>query len=138
MSQVIIYQDGGYLCIVHPAPGVTIERALQDIDQAFEARIVDAASLPQDRYFRRAWKIGAQGVEVDIPTAKEVQRDLWRKRRGPKLAELDTEVLKSIERGDTKKRNELSAKKQALRDVTATELPDDLEGIRNAVPEILL
>jgi hypothetical protein len=138
MSQVIIYQDGGDLCVVHPAPGVSIERALQDIDPAFEARIIDASSLPQDRYFRRAWKLGADGVEVDIPTAKEVQRDVWRKRRAPKLAELDTEVLKSIERGDAKKRNELSAKKQALRDVTATDLPDDLEGIRNAFPEILL
>lgn len=138
MSKVIIYQDGEDLCVVHPAPGVSIERALQDIDPTVDARVVDADSIPSDRHFRRAWKLGADGVEVDIEAAKNVQRDVWRKLRGPRLNALDTEVLKAVEKGDAKKRNELSARKQALRDVTETELPDDLEAIRVTIPEILL
>jgi hypothetical protein len=47
-------------------------------------------------------------------------------------------VIRAVERGDAKRRTELSAIKQSLRDVTEIELPDDLESIRNTIPEILL
>ena len=138
MPKVIIYQDGADLCIVHPAPGVAIQRALQDIPEGIDAIVADADALPSDRYFREAWKVNGESIEIDIEGAKEVQRNAWRRMRGPMLTKLDMEVMKSVERGDAKRRRELSEQKQALRDVTQTELPDDLEAIRNTIPEILL
>lgn len=138
MPKVIIYQDGADLCIVHPAPGVSIQRALQDIPEGIDAIVADADAIPSDRYFRDAWKVTDESIEIDIEGAKEVQRNVWRRMRGPLLTKLDLEVMKSVERGDAKRRRELSEQKQALRDVTETELPDDLEAIRNTIPEILL
>jgi hypothetical protein len=137
MSKVIIYQNGTDICVIHPAPGVTIERAMQDVPEGVEAQVVDAEKLPSDRYFRRAWKLGTSGVEVDVQAAKEVQRDVWRHMRKPKLEALDLEVMQAVEKGNTAKRRETADKKQELRDVTAIELPDDLESIRNTIPEIL-
>jgi len=138
MSKVIIYQDGADLCVVHPAPGVDIDRVMQTIPEGVEAQVVDADSIPSDRYFREAWSVRDGRVEIDIEGAKDVQRNVWRRMRGPMLTKLDMEVMKSVERGDAKRRRELSDQKQALRDVTETELPDDLDAIRNTIPEILL
>jgi hypothetical protein len=139
MPKIIIYRSGTNLCVVHPAPGVKIERAMQDVPEGVEAQVVDSETLPSDRYFRQAWEFDAvAGVKVNVEKAKEVQRDVWRKLRAPRLAELDTQVIRAVERGDAKRRTELSAIKQSLRDVTEIELPDDLESIRNTIPEILL
>lgn len=138
MPQVIIYQDGADLCVVHPAPGVTIQRALQDIPEGIDAIVADADALPSDRYFREAWKVNGESIEIDIEGAKEVQRNVWRRMRKPKLEALDLEVMQAVEKGQTAKRREAADKKQDLRDVTETELPDDLEAIRNTIPEILL
>jgi hypothetical protein len=45
--------------------------------------------------------------------------------------------MRAVESGNTELQQEIAAKKQALRDVTKTELPDTLEGIKNTWPEIL-
>lgn len=138
MKKVIIYQTDSGLAVIHPSDGVAVEDCIKDMPEGVAHQIIDADKLPADRYFRRAWKMGAEGVELDKESAKEVQRDVWRRMRAPKLAALDTEVIKAIERGDAKKRTALADQKQALRDVTAIDLPDDIEAIRNTIPEILL
>jgi len=45
--------------------------------------------------------------------------------------------MKAVEANDEVKKTEIIASKQALRDVTLTELPDDLEGIKAVWPDIL-
>ena len=140
MKTVITYElpDGGVAVIYPASDDLTIEEiAAKDVPPGVSFSVVEAESLP-DRYFRAAWKSNNTGVTVDVEKAKEVQRNVWRKLRAPRLAQLDTQVIRTVERSDARRRNELAAMKQALRDVTTIELPDDLESIRNTIPEILL
>lgn len=139
MKQVIIYQTEDGVAVVHPSGRIPIEEvAAKDVPEGVSFTIIDADSLP-DRYFREAWRFdGPTGVKVNMNAAKDVQRNRWRRLRAPKLAALDVDFMQALEETGTAKKNEIKAKKQALRDVTLTELPDDLEAIKNTIPEILL
>ena len=64
-------------------------------------------------------------IVINLQKAKEIKKDMVRAERAPILAQLDVEFLKAVEMGDTAKIQEISAKKQALRDVTTD--PDILE-----------
>ena len=76
--------------------------------------------IPGDRYFRGAWSMNGGGkVEVDMPRARDIQRDKMRRARAPKLAALDTDYKRADELGDTAAKADIAARKQALRDVTA-------------------
>lgn len=76
-------------------------------------------------------------VTVDINAAKEIWKDKFRLARKPILEKLDIEFIRALEAGDTQKQQEIAAKKQALRDITNTPLPNDLEGIKNIWPDVL-
>jgi len=141
MSKVITYStpDGG-VAVVYPATdSLTLEEiADKDLPAGVSRAFVEASELP-DRYFRNAWEYdGPKGAKINIEKAKEVQRNHWRKLREPKLAELDIEVMKAVEGGNTAKRKEVADRKQALRDVTDQPLPDDPAAIKATIPEILL
>ena len=140
MSKVIIYQEAdGTACVVHPAPGYAIEDVIgKSVPQGSSYQIIEVSKLPKDRYFRSAWRVGQATIDIDIEGAKDVQRNVWRKLRAPKLAALDVEFMQALEDASPTRRNTIKAKKQALRDVTETPLPDDLDGIRNTIPSILL
>lgn len=131
--------DTGNLAIVHVIPGFDLDQvAASVIPDGVPYVAMPASQLPEDRYFREAWRFDhTTGCTIDVEAAKEIQRNEWRKLRAPILEALDVEVLKAVERGDAKRRRELSERKQALRDVTDIDLPDDLELIRNTIPDIL-
>jgi len=140
MQIIITYQteDGG-VAVVRPAPGVSLETVIErDIPAGVQTKTIKESDLP-DRHFRAAWEFDrSSGVKVSVEKAKECQRNLWRKLRAPKLAALDLEFMQAVEDSSPSRRNTIKAQKQALRDVTTTELPDDLEAIKNTVPQILL
>ncbi len=77
------------------------------------------------------------GVEINIGKVKEIWLTHYRTARTPLLAKLDIDFMKAIESGNTVLQAEIAAKKQALRDVTLTQLPDTLEEIKSTWPEIL-
>lgn len=138
-TKVYTYPHGDKVAIVIPAPGFTIEDAINHPDvPSNSGLVVDAEDLP-DRYFRDAWEFDpAKGAKINIEKAKEVQRNLWRKMREPKLAALDIEFMQAVEEASPAKRNTIRDKKIALRDVTLTELTDDPEAIKNTIPKILI
>lgn len=74
---------------------------------------------------------------MNTEEAKKLQMYYFRKARKGLLKDLDVDFLRAIELEDTSLQKEIAAKKQALRDVTKTELPNTLEGIKNTWPEIL-
>jgi hypothetical protein len=74
---------------------------------------------------------------TDVESAKEFQRNKWRQARIPLLAALDIEWIRAMETGETNKIAQIVAKKQELRDITNTLLPDDIEGILNTWPSAL-
>lgn len=76
-------------------------------------------------------------ISYDFLKAKEIWKNKWREVRTPILEQLDIEFIKALETSNVQKIQEVVLKKQQLRDVTNTSLPDDLEGIKNTWPEIL-
>ena len=57
-------------------------------------------------------------IGVNIPKAKELQKERFRQVRKPLLESLDIDYQRADEAGDASKKTEVATKKQALRDVT--------------------
>ena len=57
-------------------------------------------------------------IGVNIPKAKELQKERFRQVRKPLLEALDIDYQRADEAGDASKKTEVATKKQALRDVT--------------------
>lgn len=73
-------------------------------------------------------------ITINLDKAKDIQKNKWRTARKPLLEKLDTEFMKAVETGDIVKQQQIAAKKQALRDVTTTDLssvttPDQLKTV---------
>ena len=77
-------------------------------------------------------------IIVNPNKAKAIWKDKWREVRKPLLASLDIEFMKAVEAADTEKQAEIALKKQALRDVTQTEIVGNTpEEIKAVWPSVL-
>ena len=106
---------------------------------AINPRWCAANEVTADRTFRDAWgDIGK--VSVNMPKAREIQKNALRTLRTPKLAALDVEYSRADEKGDATLKASIAAKKQLLRDVTAdpriaaAQTPEELKAV---IPEVL-
>ena len=102
---------------------------------------IDRATIPTDRYFRNAWSRTSPGrIDVDMPKAREIHRDVLRRMRAPLFGEPDVDYVKADEAGDEAAKASVRSYKQALRDVPqdpridAAETPEELKAI---VPDVL-
>ena len=72
-------------------------------------------------------------IIVNADKAKAIWKDKWREARKPLLASLDIEFMRAVETADTDKQAEIALKKQALRDVTQTEIigntPEEIKAV---------
>jgi hypothetical protein len=127
-------QPNGQVAVVIPAGDVN--DAIKDVPEGVEYKIVESVEIDND-YFN-AYEFDAElGSKVNIEKAKAIHLDKFRAVRKPKLDKLDIEFMKAVESNDEAKKSAIIADKIALRDVTLTELPDDLAGIKATWPEIL-
>jgi len=77
-------------------------------------------------------------IIVNPTKAKAIWKDKWREARKPLLASLDIEFMRAVELADSEKQAEIASKKQALRDVTQTEIVGNTpEEIKSVWPDIL-
>ena len=78
-------------------------------------------------------------ITINLDKAKDIQKNRWREARKPLLTQLDTEFMRAVESGDIVKQQQIAAKKQALRDVTVTDLSTITtpEELKNVWPDIL-
>jgi hypothetical protein len=77
-------------------------------------------------------------IIVNPDKAKAIWKNKWREARKPLLASLDIEFMKAVETADTEKQAEIALKKQALRDVTQTEIVGNTpEEIKAVWPSVL-
>jgi hypothetical protein len=115
--------------------------AERTVPEDCEYFIIDDQDLPKDSEFFDAFCIkkttDGVSVVVDITKAKEIWLEHYRTARTPILEKLDLEYMMADEQGNLELKKEIASKKQALRDVTLTPLPDDLAGIKATWPEIL-
>jgi hypothetical protein len=96
---------------------------------------IEDESILVDRTFRNAWKHeGNKGkFGVDMPKAREIHKEHLRALRTPLFYPLDQEYRLADEVGDTKKKKEVVAKKNILRDITihpeieAAKTPEELK-----------
>jgi hypothetical protein len=71
-------------------------------------------------------------IKIDMTVARDVWRNRIRAARAPKLAALDVAYQRADEQSDSTAKQEIAARKQALRDATkdpridAAETPSDL------------
>jgi hypothetical protein len=77
-------------------------------------------------------------IIINPDKAKAIWKDKWREARKPLLASLDIEFMKAVESADTAKQADIAAQKQALRDVTQTEIVGNTpEEIKAVWPSVL-
>ena len=127
-------QPNGQVAVVIPTGDVN--DAIKDVPAGVEYKIVESVDIDND-YFN-AYEFDAElGAKVNIEKAKSIHLDKFRAARTPLIEKLDIDFMRAVESNNTDLQKEIAAKKQALRDVTKTELPDTLEGIKNTWPEIL-
>lgn len=127
-------QPNGQVAVVIPTGDVN--SAIKDVPEGVEYKIVESVDIDSD-YFN-AYEFDAEvGAKVNIEKAKAIHLNKFRSARAPKLAKLDIDFMKAVEANDEVKKAEIVVAKQELRDVTLTELPDDLEGIKAIWPDIL-
>jgi hypothetical protein len=136
--------DGGVSIVVpvisiNDPQGFTEDDALaralgKDIPaDAADARVIEDSDIPQDRAFRNAWKQTGGKVDVNMPKARDIQREKLRAARAPLLAALDVEFMRALEAG--KPTAAIVAEKNRLRDITsdprieAAQTPEQLKAI---------
>lgn len=150
MRKIIYTRPDGGLSVVHPVINTYPQRE-QITEAEAEQRAWDKLpkdainpqwvdSVPADRTFRNAWKAEGGAIVHDMVKCRAIHRDVLRAKRQPLMAALDVEYMRADEAGDTAKKAEIAAKKQALRDVTkdpvidAARTPEELKAI---MPEAL-
>jgi hypothetical protein len=125
MSQVVIFrQSNNRVAILTPVlnTGLTIEEiAAKDVPSGCEYQIVNTSDIPTDSTFFDAWEY-SMPISVNVHEAHESQKNKWRQVREPILKRLDVEFMRALELGQPT--DEIVSKKQLLRDVTNTPLPE--------------
>lgn len=127
-------QPNGQVAVVVSSKDVNT--AIKDVPQRTEYKIVESIDI-DDEFFNAYEFDKDSGAKINIPKAKQVQLNKFRVARTPLFEKLDVEFMRAVEAGDASKQQEIVAKKQALRDVTTTSLPDDLAGIKATWPDVL-
>ena len=91
-----------------------------------------------DLEYSDAYRLSNNIVSIDFNEFKEIHKDKWREARKPLLASLDIEFMRAVETSDSDKQAEIASKKQALRDVTQTEIVGNTpEEIKAVWPSVL-
>jgi len=85
--------------------------------KAVSWRRIQRGDLPESRAFRDAWTDTGRAVDHDLPKVRQIHLGRLRQQRDSELAKLDAETMKALGKGDNKKRDEVEAAKQALRDM---------------------
>lgn len=139
MAQCIVFDRGGGVDVIYPV-GDTVEQIVATLPPGSVYLVLEQSELPASRVFRSAWRCGEQGVVIDMEAAKEVQHNRWRAARVSLLKALDIDYFRALEANDALVLASVTEHKQALRDVTLTDLsnvntPDELEAIWPAVLE---
>ena len=134
MSFIIYPQDGNKLAVIIPTGDV--QDAIKDVPQETPYAIVESLEGVDNDYFDGF--IYSEGEAVpDIAKVKGIHLDKFREARKPLLESLDVQYMRALETEDTVKAAEIAVKKQALRDVTKTELPNTLPELKEVWPDIL-
>lgn len=140
MKKIIFKNLNNSICLVEPEDQIGFDRHFKkELEQQNprQYKILDDVGFLDFEFFK-AYEFDQEvGAKINISKAKDIWLNHYRTARTPLLASLDVDFMRAVEAGDTDLQKEIAAKKQALRDVTKTELPNTLEEIKATWPEIL-
>lgn len=139
MKTIIKKELSGLPSVTYPVGNLSIEEGLELFTgDGLEYVIIDNVEYDSD-FFPNAYEFDKEvGIKLNIDKAKEVQRNKWRDARKKRFEKLDLQFMLALEKGDTELQKIISTKKQELRDLPNTFLPDNLEEIKSTWPNILL
>lgn len=93
-KRVIWTNPDGSMSVLIPAPGVSMERVMQDVPQnALSVEVVDVNVLPKDRFFRKAWKQAGKSCVEDLEKSREVAHEFRRALREEEFEPHDKIVM---------------------------------------------
>ena len=153
MSYHIIWQNpDGSLKVTNMHNAATLADASEHKDYliglgesaAFQA-IVTSPQLPQERYFRPAWRFNGVSVTLDIPACRQRHIDKLRRVRNVKLQDSDADYMRALEQANQTQLDALKNYRQALRDMPqavnttlqAAATPEAIKAIRPAILDTL-
>ena len=142
----IAYKDvDGNVSIVTPTPefienGGTMAQFLeQPLPEGAIFEVLHKDNIPTDRYFRNAWKLDGNKVDIDRAKAEKIHMVNLRVQRDEMLKSEDIEYQKALEMRDDAKMNAVANRKKKLRDMpTDTDLSSlSLDELKAFVPDVL-
>jgi hypothetical protein len=140
MAKIIIHNNDSVIKIINPLledDSKIQEFIALNVPNGVESVVIDNTQFPADIEFVMALEVNG-GLKFNADKAKAIWKNKWREARKSKLQALDVEFMKAIELGEFDKQADIGAKKQALRDVTLTEIPGTTpEEIKSVWPEVL-
>lgn len=140
MAKIIIHNSGSGIRIINPLleDDFKIEKFVEsNVPSGVESVVIENTQFPTDIEFAMALEVNG-GIKFNANKAKAIWKNKWREARKSKLASLDIDFMRAVESGDQAKQAEIASKKQALRDVTLTEIPGTTpEEIKSVWPEVL-
>lgn len=135
MSFITYSQTNGQVAVIIPTGDV--HDCIKDVPAGLPYKIVESINIDSD-YFNAYEFEDKAGAIINPDKAKAIWKDKWREARKPLLASLDIEFMKAVESADTAKQAEIAIQKQALRDVTQTEIVGNTpEEIKAVWPSVL-
>lgn len=142
---VIIYSNpDGSVSVVYPTGEVPLDIVWQKDVPANAVTVMRSlkSKIPQDRYFRDAWKQNLENIEIDMEKAKIIQMNHIRKFRDKELTKLDVEWTKKAAQKKNQEAEAVETQRQILRDLPTTfdlsvaKTPDELKALwPNGLPK---
>lgn len=92
----IIHPLADGVAITTPTGEVPIEQVAQQVAPDGNYAIVDSSAIPSDRFFRAAWVLRNNTLEIDLAKAKEIGQQRRRAARDAEFKPLDDVIAKQI------------------------------------------
>lgn len=101
--------------------------------------LLDESLIPDDLLFFDAYELNDtnDALVCNRDKAVELKKSQFRTLRAPLLNDLDVAYMRADEQQNEPLKLSIAAKKQLLRDVTTITMPEDIEELREFIPDIL-
>lgn len=97
MKRIIYTNNEGGVSVIHPTGELSIEEvAAKDVPEGVAYEIVEDDAIPSDRFFRAAWVLRNNTLEIDLAKAKEIGQQRRRAARDAEFKPLDDVIAKQI------------------------------------------
>ncbi len=112
---------------------------LTELDAIDDYLVLYPIQVPGDRYFREAWEIVDDAIQVNLEKAKRIHIEYLCRERDERLRQLDIETLTAFEKGSIEKLERVIDLKEALRNMPEDDgfNVTDIDALRKFRPSCL-